>query len=84
MAYELNEGQGSLFSNSYKEKPSQPDVKGTILLDGVLYELAGWVKESANGIEFTSLRGKRKETNSGGGSSAQPQGGSSADNSVPF
>lgn len=80
MAYELNEGQGSLFSNSYKEKPSQPDVKGTILLDGVLYELAGWTKESANGNQFTSLSGKRKEATAYGNSpvNSQPAG------DVPF
>jgi hypothetical protein len=61
MAYELKEGQGSIFPNNYKEKPSQPDHKGTILLDGVLYEIAGWLKESANGNQFMSLSGKRKE-----------------------
>ena len=36
-------GSGSLFKNSYKEKPNQPDYKGTITLpDGSEKELAGW------------------------------------------
>jgi hypothetical protein len=45
MAYEEKEGFGGLFKNSYKEKESQPDYKGTIMIDGKVLKLAGWNKE---------------------------------------
>jgi hypothetical protein len=37
-------------------------VRGDILLDGVLYEIAGWTREGTNGRpRWLSLAGKRKQ-----------------------
>jgi hypothetical protein len=46
MAWEEKEGVGSMFVNSYKEAGSnQPDLKGTIMIDGKVVKLSGWNKE---------------------------------------
>ena len=48
-------GNGSLFKNQYKEKDTQPDFNGTIILqDGTEQQIAGWRKEGAKG-PFISL-----------------------------
>ena len=49
-------GFGQLFRNSYKDKDTQPDHKGTITTpDGKVYELAAWIKEGRNG-KYVSLK----------------------------
>ena len=55
MAYEHREGSGSLFPNTYKEKDTQPDYKGDIMLNGELMSIAGWSKPGKNG-EFISVK----------------------------
>ena len=41
--YKHKEGRGSLFKNSYKEKDTQPDSKGTMTdLDGKEFEISAW------------------------------------------
>jgi hypothetical protein len=48
MAYEEKEGSGSMFPNSYKEKDSQPDWKGKIMINGEIVKLSGWTREYGN------------------------------------
>jgi hypothetical protein len=61
MAYELREGQGSMFPNRKKEPGSkQPDWRGDALVNGVVMEVAGWSKEGAKG-SFLSLSIKPKQ-----------------------
>lgn len=60
MAYEQKEGQGALFRNDKGDNPNRPDYKGEILIDGTLYEIAGWLKDGAKG-KFLSLSAKPKE-----------------------
>ena len=50
MAYELKEGQGSLFPNKRKETESHPNLTGTILVGGVEHWISGWVKLTAEGV----------------------------------
>lgn len=41
--YKHKEGRGSLFKNSYKEKETQPDLRGTITdLNGKEFEISAW------------------------------------------
>lgn len=61
MAWEQREGSGSLFLNDKKGNERAPNYRGDILLDGVVYELAGWVKTTQKGDKFLSLAGKPKE-----------------------
>jgi hypothetical protein len=52
---------GVLFRNADKpEGSNQPDYSGDLLIAGVRYRLAGWVKESTRG-KFLSLSVKRDE-----------------------
>ena len=47
-------GSGSIFKNNYKEKDTQPDYKGTcVLQDGTEQQVAIWVKEGNNGKYFS-------------------------------
>ncbi|MDD6772714.1 MAG: hypothetical protein PUD85_02015 [Bacteroidales bacterium] len=55
MAYQMKEGQGSLFKNE-KQNDRQPDLKGSVMIKGVLYELAGWYRTSQNGRQYISLQ----------------------------
>ena len=61
MAYELKEGQGSLFPNKRKETESHPNLTGTILLGGVEHWISGWVNVTASGEKWISLSVKPKE-----------------------
>jgi uncharacterized protein (DUF736 family) len=50
-------GSGSLFKNDRKEKENQPDYKGRgILESGEEFEIAAWLRDSANGQKFMSLK----------------------------
>ncbi|XDD49444.1 DUF736 family protein [Leptospira sp. WS92.C1] len=53
--YALKEKKGSLFSNATKEKETQPDYTGKVLLEGKTYRLAGWIRKSATGKNYLSL-----------------------------
>lgn len=59
MAWEMKEGSGSLFKAEQKSEKA-PGYRGDIMLGGVVYEIAAWVKEGQKG-KFFSLSGKPKE-----------------------
>ncbi len=45
---------GVMFKNDRKEQPNHPDRKGSALIGGKEYWVAGWLKEGKNG-QFLSL-----------------------------
>jgi uncharacterized protein (DUF736 family) len=59
MAYEQKDGSGSLFKNE-KQKPTQPDYRGSIRINGVDLDLAAWIKKSAKGTTYMSLNAQPK------------------------
>lgn len=63
MAYEPKEGSGALFKNDKADNPARPDYRGDIMLNGVLYEISGWIKPLPSNAEkrFMSLSGKPKQ-----------------------
>jgi hypothetical protein len=61
MAFQLKDGQGSLFWNDRKEKPEQPDFQGQLQVGGVAYRIAGWLRESQKGNKWLSLSVKPDE-----------------------
>jgi hypothetical protein len=56
---------GSLSKNLKKEKPSHPDYRGDIVIDGQKYWLSGWVKDGKDGKKFLSLAATPAEENNG-------------------
>lgn len=51
---------GALFKNDRKEKPTHPDYKGSINVDGVDYWVSSWLKQGQKGT-FMSLALTKKE-----------------------
>ena len=49
MAYELKDGQGSLFKNDKEGNERRPDRRGEINIGGTIYKLSGWIKEGNKG-----------------------------------
>ena len=52
--FEQKDFTGVLFKNDKKEKDSQPDLTGNVMLNHVKYRLAAWRKEGKKGA-FLSL-----------------------------
>jgi len=50
-----NTNTGALFSNK-KTKETQPDYKGKVNINGVDYDLAGWIKTSENAGKYLQLK----------------------------
>lgn len=55
MAFEVNELSGSIFENDKKTNDRQPDFKGNCKIDGTMYWMSAWVKETRAGDDFLSL-----------------------------
>ena len=55
-----NTNRGVLFKNERKEKDTQPNMKGSINVEGVEYWVSAWTKEGQNG-KFISLSLTPKE-----------------------
>jgi hypothetical protein len=56
MAYEMRAGSGSLFKNDRKEKETQPDLKGKVMLpNGEVRWVSAWKKKTASGDTWLSL-----------------------------
>jgi hypothetical protein len=60
MAYELKDGQGSLFKNEKRTTDNHPHATGSALIGGVEYWVSAWTKEGKNG-KFQSLAFKPKD-----------------------
>lgn len=56
MAFQQKDGTGSLFKNDKKEKDTDPDYKGSALINGVDCWIGSWLKVSKkNGVKYMSL-----------------------------
>jgi len=69
MAYEIEEGQVSVFVNDKGENPKRPDYTGKGLFAGKEFQISLWKSTSKNGLNY--LSGKISEPYNGGGGSAQ-------------
>jgi uncharacterized protein (DUF736 family) len=58
MAFELKDGSGSLFKNSYKEDENdkKPNYTGSVKVKGTEYALAGWKTVSKSGVTYISVK----------------------------
>ena len=65
---EKRDNSGALFKNDKKEKDSQPDLKGRVMLpDGTVHWLSAWTKQGASG-KWISLQIGDAVQQQGGGS----------------
>ncbi len=56
MAYEFNEGQGSLFRNTYRQEGSrQPEYQGQVKINGKMMRISAWVRQTQKGDKYFSL-----------------------------
>lgn len=84
MAFELKEGQGTLFKNARKEEGSkQPDYRGELMMDGTLLEVAGWLKDGAKG-KWMSLSVKPKEAQAAAPAPTPKRGSATERDEIPF
>ena len=60
MAFELKEGHGTWHKNNKAGNEKRPDYRGELLLNGVVYELAGWIKDGKRG-KWMSVAAKPKD-----------------------
>lgn len=81
--YPQDAGKGALFKNDKKEKPSHPDYRGDITIDGAKYRLAGWIKEGKNG-KYLSLVARPFEEKPAAAPRQSAGGPSFADSDIPF
>jgi hypothetical protein len=83
---EHKENTGVLFRNKYKEKDSQPDYKGTALIDGKLKEVALWINTSKNNVQYfkAQFQDSTKEVEQGGIQKDQEIKKEQKDDGLPF
>jgi hypothetical protein len=73
-------GQGALFKNDKKEKPSHPDYRGDCTIRGRKFWMSAWIKQGAKGKFMSVAFRPAEETTNGKPKAAAPQ---SADD-IPF
>ena len=59
--YVPKDGAGSLFRNERKDKESQPDWRGDLMLNGVLLEVAAWQNKTREGKSYFKLAVQPKQ-----------------------
>lgn len=69
MAFELRDGQGSLFRNERATTDRHPTHTGSCMIGGVEYRISAWTKEGKKG-RFFSLAIEPKDTDFGAGRDA--------------
>jgi hypothetical protein len=72
MAFQHREGQGALFKNERRTQDSHPNLRGQLMIGGVLYDVSAWRKKGSNGKpDWLSLQAKpagdRSQRSGGGG-----------------
>ena len=68
MAYEIEDGQVSVFVNDKGDNPKRPDFTGKGLFNGQEFQISLWKSTSKNGLEYLSGRISEPYNGSGGGS----------------
>ena len=56
-----NTNSGALFKNNNKEKETQPDMSGSLDVEGKQYRIAAWSNESKTGIKYLSIKLTEKQ-----------------------
>lgn len=80
MAYQMKDGSGTLFKVQEKKNEKGPDYTGDCMIEGTVYRMAAWIKESEAGRKFMSFKFEPKDQ-------AQPKPAAkrvSDDDDIPF
>jgi uncharacterized protein (DUF736 family) len=84
MAYELKDGQGSLFKNDRKESENHPDYRGDINIGGQVMWLSAWLKTSKDGKKYMSLSVKAKDATAQASAKKVAPAAIDTDDEIPF
>ena len=64
MAYEPRPNSGTIFKNDEKKKDTDPNARGSALIDGVEYWVSAWTNISKQtGEPYQSLKFNKKDDN---------------------
>jgi hypothetical protein len=74
-------GNGALFKNDKKAKPSHPDYRGDVTVRGRKFWISGWIKDGRNG-KYMSLALREAEEPANG--KPKPTSAQTADADMPF
>ena len=58
--YQQKDNTGALFANDKREKETQPNAKGSAMIDGVEYWVSAWTNTSSKGSKYQSIKFERK------------------------
>lgn len=58
--YETKDLTGVLFANADRTKETQPNAKGSAMIDNVEYWVSAWTNTSSKGVKYQSLKFERK------------------------
>jgi hypothetical protein len=72
VAYELKDGEGSLFKNDKKRGDTDPDTNGSARIGGVDYVINGWKKNAKSGLSYMKLSLRPKSEVAGKKKAAAP------------
>jgi len=61
MAFEPKNLMGALFKHDKEGNEARPDYKGDCMINGVEYQIGAWLKVSAKGNKFMSLKFEAKK-----------------------
>jgi hypothetical protein len=81
--YEQRDNSGSLFKNDKKTKETQPDYKGSAMINGQMYWMDSWFKVGKNG-KFMSFSFKLQDESQSNSKSSSKKEESSDDDDMPF
>jgi hypothetical protein len=82
MAYEQRANTGAIFKNDKRDKDTQPQMKGSALVDGKEYWVSAWTNESEAGVKYQSLAFTLKEEQVS--APARPSGSGFDETDIPF
>ncbi len=51
----IPEGKGSLNKNGQKKEEKHPDYRGFLRINGIVYEIGGWIRQTAAGKSRMNL-----------------------------
>jgi len=61
MESEKKDNRGSIFKNSFKYNPKQPDMTGKALINGVEYRISAWENMTITGNVYLSMSFQTEE-----------------------